>query len=73
MRFLGIGVRVSKVGGSAADVKQPQAVLPTKHLTLTLLPVSPGHVFRPFCSYAIGVLRHLRGETEVDVSGVLRS
>ena len=36
------------VGGSVADVKQPQAVLPTKHLTLTLLPASPRSIFRLF-------------------------
>ena len=29
------------VGGSVADVKLPQAVLPTKTTTLTLLPASP--------------------------------
>ena len=36
------------VGGSVADVKQNQAVLPTKNLTLTLLPASPRPIFRPF-------------------------
>ena len=36
------------VGGSVADVKQPQAVLPTKNLTLTLLTASPRLIFRPF-------------------------
>ena len=56
-----------------ADVKQPQAVLPTKNLILTLLPVSLRPIFRPFCSDAIGVLwRHGTGE-EVDSNGVLQS
>ena len=49
MRFLGIGVSVW-VGGSVANVKQPQAVLPTKNPALTLLPASPRPIFRPFCS-----------------------
>ena len=37
------------VGGSVGNVKQPQAVLPTKNLTLTLLPASPRPISRPFC------------------------
>ena len=72
MRFLGIRVRVW-AGGSVADVKQPQAVLPTKNLTLTLVPASPRPTFRPFCSDAIGVLWCYRTEEEVDADGVLQS
>ena len=52
------------VGGSVADVKQPQAVLPTKNLTQTLLPASPRPIFRPFCLNAIGVLWRYRVERE---------
>ena len=44
VRFLGIGVSVW-VGGSVTTVKLPQAVLPTKNLTLTLLPASPRPIF----------------------------
>ena len=61
------------VGGIVADVKQPQAVLPTKNLTLILLPASPRPIFRPFCSDAIDVLRRFRIEEEVDANGVLQS
>ena len=50
------------VGGSVTDVKQPQAVLPTKNLTLTLLPASSRPIFRPFCLDAIGVLWRYRAE-----------
>ena len=60
------------VGGSVADVKQPQAVLPTKNLTLTLLPVSPRPIFRPFCSDAVGVLWRYGTEEEVDANDVLQ-
>ena len=52
------------IGGSVADVKQPQAVLPTKNLALTLLPASPRPVFRPFCSNAIGVFFGAIGQRE---------
>ena len=61
------------VGGSVADVKQPQAVLPAKSLTLTLLPASPRPIFRHFCLDAIEVLWCYRTEEEVDASGVLQS
>ena len=61
------------VGGSVADVEQPQAVLPTKNLTLTLLPASPRPIFRPFSSDAIGVLWCYRTEEEVKASGILQS
>ena len=61
------------VGGSVADVKQPQAVLPIKNLTLTLLPASHRPIFRIFYSDAIGVLWCYRAEKEVDANGVLRS
>ena len=61
------------VGGSVADVKQPQAVLPTKNLTLALLPASPRPIFRPFCSDAIGILWRYRTEEEVDANGILQS
>ena len=44
------------LGGSVANVKPPQAVLPTKNLTPTLLPASPRPIFRHFCLDAIGVL-----------------
>ena len=44
VRFLGTWVGVW-VGGSVANVKPPQAVLPTKNLTLTLLPASPTGLF----------------------------
>ena len=59
--------------GSAADVKQPQAVLPIENFTLTLLPASPRPIFRLFCSDAIDILWHYRAETEVDANGVLRN
>ena len=58
------------VGGSVADVKQPQAVLPTKNLTLALLPASPRPIFRPFCSDAIGIVWRCRTEEEVDANGI---
>ena len=61
------------VGGSVTNVKQPQAVLPTKNLTLTLLPASAKPIFRPFCSDAIVVLWRYRTEEGVDANGVLRS
>ena len=48
---------------NCAGVKQPQAVLPTKNLTLTLLPASPRPIlkpiFRPFCSDAKGLFLSL--------------
>ena len=59
------------VGGSVAEVKQPQTVLPTKNFVLTLLPATPRPIFRPFCSDAIGVLWRYKTE-EVDANGVLR-
>ena len=65
VRFLDIWVSVW-VGGSVADVKQPQAVLPTKKITLTLLLASTRPIFRPFCLDAIGVLWHYWAKREVD-------
>ena len=59
------------VGGSVADVKQPQAVLPTKNLTLTLLPASPRPIFRPFCHDITNVLWRFSPEREGDVTNVL--
>ena len=56
--------------GSAADVRQPETVLPTKNLTLTLIPASPRPIFRPFCSDAIGVLWRYQTEREVDANGM---
>ena len=61
------------VGGSVADVKAAQAVLPTKKITLTLLAASPRPIFRPFYSDAIGVLWRYWAEREVDANGVLQS
>ena len=61
------------VGRSVADVKQPRAVMPTKNLTLTMLPASPRPIFRPFCLDAIGVVWRCWAEREVDASGVLQS
>ena len=49
------------VGGSVADVKQPQAVLPIKYLTLTLLPASPSSIFIPFCSRLMALSDRKRG------------
>ena len=72
VRFLGIWVSVW-VGGSVANVKQPQAVLPAKNLTLTLLVASPRPILRPFCSDAIGVLWRYWAEREVDTNGILQS
>ena len=45
-------------------VKQPQAVLPTENLTLTLLPATPRTIFRPFCSDATGILYVAVGQKE---------
>ena len=70
VRFLGIWVSVW-VGGSVAAVKPPQAVLPAKKITLTLLPASPRPIFRLFCSDTIVVLRRYWAEREVDANGVL--
>ena len=63
VRFLGIWVSVW-VGLSVADLRQLQVVLPTKNLTLTLLPVSPRPIFRSFCSDTIGILWRYRAERE---------
>ena len=52
------------VGGNVVVVKKPQAVLPTKNLTLSLLPASPRPSFIPFSSDAIGVLWRYRIERE---------
>ena len=57
------------VGGSVANVKPPQAVLPTKKITDLVTSLTQAYFFRPFCSDAIGVLWRYWAEREVDANG----